>query len=69
MQRLETCVERSEAGRVLCHRLMFLTVFFYLTYKMKYSLSTGKPEQLLSLMCVCFFFQFPEVERSFCGLS
>ena len=25
------------------------------------SVSTGKPEQLLSLMC--FFFRFPEVER------
>ena len=25
------------------------------------SISTGKPEQLLSLMC--FFFRFPEVER------
>ena len=31
------------------------------------SISTGKPEQLLSLMC--FFFRFPEVERSLCGLS
>ena len=28
------------------------------------NISTGKPEQLLSLMCVCvFFFRFPEVER------
>ena len=134
MQRLETCL--AEADRVLCHLLMFLTVFFYLIYKMKYSsyhdcsvihlwfvycafgwemhrlsksleirfrmasfskmslltcpclrrkrveksqailehlmtfrssISTGKPEQLLSLMC--FFFRFPEVERSLCGLS
>ena len=31
------------------------------------SISTGKPEQLLSLMC--FIFRFPEVERSFCSLS
>ena len=30
-------------------------------------ISTGKPEQLLPLMC--FFFRFPEVERSLCGLS
>ena len=31
------------------------------------NISTGKPEQLLSLMCVCVcvcvFFRFPEVER------
>ena len=30
------------------------------------SISTGKPEQLLFLMCFVFF-PFPEVERSLCG--
>ena len=37
MQRLETRLLIAEADRVLCHLLMFLTVFFYLIYKMKYS--------------------------------
>ena len=37
MQRLETCLLIAEADRVLCHLLMFLTVFFYLIHKMKYS--------------------------------
>ena len=32
------------------------------------SISTGKPEQLLSFMCF-FFFRFPEAKRSLCGLS
>ena len=37
MQRLETCLLIAEAHRVLCHLVMFKTVFFYLMYKMKYS--------------------------------
>ena len=35
MQRLETCLLIAEADRVLCHLVMFLTVFFYLMYQMK----------------------------------
>ena len=37
MQRLETCLVIAGADRVLCHLVMFETVFFYLVYKMKYS--------------------------------
>ena len=37
IQRLETCLLIAEADRVLCHLVMFKTVFFYLKYKMKYS--------------------------------
>ena len=37
MQGLETCLLIAEADRVLCHLVMFKTVFFYLMYKMKYS--------------------------------
>ena len=37
MQRLETWLLIAEADRVLCHLVMFKTVFFYLMYKMKYS--------------------------------
>ena len=37
MERLETSLLIAEADRVLCHLLMFLTVFFYLIYKTKYS--------------------------------
>ena len=37
MQRLETCLLIAEADRVLCHLVMFQTVFFDLMYKMKYS--------------------------------
>ena len=37
MQHLETCLLIAEADRVLCHLGMFLTVFFYWMYKMKYS--------------------------------
>ena len=37
MQHLETCLLIAEADRVLCHLVMFLTVFFYSMYKMKYS--------------------------------
>ena len=37
MQHLKTCLMISEADRVLCHLVMFLTVFFYWMYKMKYS--------------------------------
>ena len=37
MQHLETCLLIAEADRVLCHLVMFLTVFFYWMYKMKYS--------------------------------
>ena len=37
LQRLETCLLVAEADRVLCHFGMFLTVFFYWIYKMKYS--------------------------------
>ena len=42
-------VEKSQA--ILEHLMTFRS-----------SISTGKPEQLLSLMC--FFFRFPEVERT-----
>ena len=42
-------VEKSQA--ILEHLMIFRS-----------SISTGKPEQLLSLMCF-FFFRFPEVER------
>ena len=37
MQRLETCLLIAEADRVLCHLVMFLTVFFCWKYKMKSS--------------------------------
>ena len=37
MQHLETCLLIAEADRVLFHLEMFLTVFFYWMYKMKYS--------------------------------
>ena len=37
MQHLETCLLIAKADRVLCHPVMFQTVFFYLMYKMKYS--------------------------------
>ena len=37
MQHLETCLLIVEAVRVSCHLVMFLTVFFYWIYKMKYS--------------------------------
>ena len=37
MQHLETCLLISEADRVLCHVVMFLTAFFHWMYKMKYS--------------------------------
>ena len=37
MQHLETCLLIAEADRVLCHLVMFLTVFSYRMYKMKYS--------------------------------
>ena len=33
----QTCLLIAEAVRVLCHLVMFLTVFFYWMYKMKYS--------------------------------
>ena len=51
MQRLETCL--AEADRVLCHLLMFLTVFFYLIYKMKYSCY-----QDCSVVHGCFLLRF-----------
>ena len=34
---LETCLLIAEADCVLCHLVMFLTVIFFLMYKMKYS--------------------------------
>ena len=37
LQRLETCLLIAGAERVLCHLVMFQTVFFYLVYKMKNS--------------------------------
>ena len=37
MQHLNTCSLIAEADRVLCHLVMFLTVFFYWMYKMKSS--------------------------------
>ena len=37
MQHLETFLLIAEAGRVLCHLVMFLTVFFFWMYKMNYS--------------------------------
>ena len=38
MQHLETCFTlTAEADRVLCQLVMFLTVFFYWMYKIKYS--------------------------------
>ena len=36
MQHLETCLPIAEAERVLLHLVMFLTVFFYWMYEMKY---------------------------------
>ena len=33
MKHLETCSLIAEADRVLCHLVMFLTVFFYWKYK------------------------------------
>ena len=36
MQPLETCLLIAEADRVLCHVVIFLTVFFHWMYKMKY---------------------------------
>ena len=130
MQRLVTCLLIAGADRVLCHLVMFETVFFFLVsvqneiqllsrlfsnswlvcllrflstnaplvkvignpisdgivsknelthlpllkwvekphpilehlMTFRSSISTSKPEQLLSLMCF-FFFRFPEVER------
>ena len=32
MQLLETCLLITEADRVLCHLVMFLTVFFFTGY-------------------------------------
>ena len=37
MQNLETCLLIAEADRVLCHLIMFLTVFLRWIYEMKYS--------------------------------
>ena len=37
MQHLETCLLIAEIDRVLCHLVIFLTVFFHRMYKMKYS--------------------------------
>ena len=37
MQHLETSLLIAEADRVLCHLVMFLTTFFVLDEKMKYS--------------------------------
>ena len=37
MQHVETCLRITEAGKVLCHLVMFLSVFFNWMYKMKYS--------------------------------
>ena len=37
MQHLETCLLVAEADKVLCHVVMFLTVFFDWMYMMKYS--------------------------------
>ena len=37
MQHLETCLLIAEANRVLCHLVMFSTVFFFWMYKMKHS--------------------------------
>ena len=34
MQHLETCLLIAEADRVLCHLVMFLSVFFHAMYKM-----------------------------------
>ena len=36
-QYLETCLLIAETDEVLCHLVMFLTVFFHWLYKMKYS--------------------------------
>ena len=138
MQRLETCLLIAEADRVLCHLVMFETVFFYLMYKRQCScyqdcsvihgwfvycafcwqmhrlpksleirfrmtsfskmslptcpclrgkrveksqailehlmtfgsdISTGKPEQLLSLMCIFFVFGFLKWSVWFIGLK
>ena len=37
MQHLETCLLTAEVDRVLCHLVMFLSVFFHWMYKMKYT--------------------------------
>ena len=37
MQHLDTCSMIAEEDRVLCHLVMFLTVFFYWMYKIKSS--------------------------------
>ena len=37
MHHLETCLLIAEADRVLCHLVMFLTIFFHWMYKRKYS--------------------------------
>ena len=37
MQNLETCLLIAEADRVLCHLIMFLTVFLPWIYEIKYS--------------------------------
>ena len=37
MRHLETCLLTAEAGRVLCHLVMFLTAFSHWMDKMKYS--------------------------------
>ena len=53
MQRLETLLLIAEAHRVLCHLVMFLTVFFHWMYKMKYRASCYKDS---SVVHVWFFY-------------
>ena len=47
MQRLETLLLIAEADRVLCHLVMFLTVFFHWMYKMKYRASCYKDSSVV----------------------
>ena len=41
MQHLQTCLLIAKADRVLCHLVIFVTVFFHWMYKMKYSWYQG----------------------------
>ena len=51
MQQLETCSLKAEVNRVLCHLVMFLTVFSHWMYIAKYSCFQDS-----SVIHVCFVY-------------
>ena len=63
MQRLETLLLIAEADRVLCHLVMFLTVFFHWMYKMKYRASCYQDS---SVVHGCFFIGFLDEKCAAC---